>query len=260
MTCSQLSRTSSARCDCRAVTIDAVNVRPRLSLTSRTLATARGTSLEEPCAGQLDEPCAATPGGAGVDVGPVGRGQGEPRLADPSRPHERDDRGRGRAPSPMSSRSSSRPISRPRRRGRFPRRLSSVRSGGCSPSPSWRMRCSPTTPSRRNVPRSRRLAAVEQRRRHAGHQRLAAVTGGGEPRRDDHGRTEVALSPLLGLTGVQPDPHPDLDVRRATARPSIAACSSVGPGGRRRWPDGRPRRTSRHRWRRRTRRDDRPRP
>ena len=44
---------------------------------------------------QLHEPCAATPGGAGVDVGPVGGGQGEPRLADPSRPHQRDDRGGG---------------------------------------------------------------------------------------------------------------------------------------------------------------------
>ena len=76
MTCSQLSSTSSARRDCSAVTIDSVNVRPRLSFTSRTLATARGTSLDEPCAGELDEPCAATPGAARRRRRPVRRRPG----------------------------------------------------------------------------------------------------------------------------------------------------------------------------------------
>ena len=41
--------------------------------------------------GELDEPGAAP----GVDVGPLRGRQGEPRLADPSRPHERHDRGVG---------------------------------------------------------------------------------------------------------------------------------------------------------------------
>ena len=158
MTCSQLSRTSSARRDCSAVTIDSVNVRPRLSFTSRTPATARGTSLDEPLpassmsqAPPIPPPPALTSTSARsaaarasrvlpIPPGPTSVTIGE--VASASR---------------MISRSSSRPISRPSRRGRFPRWLSSIRNGGCSPSPSWRMRCSATTPSRRNVPRSRRL-------------------------------------------------------------------------------------------------------
>ena len=252
MTCSQLSRTSSARRDCSAATIDAVNVLPRLSFTFRTLATARGTSLDEPLAASsmsqapplvsTSTRCATAraslvlpipPGPTSVTIGDVAR-----------------------APWMVSS-SSSRPISRPRRCGRFPPRLASIRNGGCSPSPSWTMRCSATTPSRRNVPRSRRSLPVEQRGRRPGQQRLAAVAGGREPRRDDHGRTEVALPPLLGLAGVQADPNPDGDVRRATVR-GRSRLAARWPIRRRRWLGGRPRRTSRHRWRRRSRRDDRP--
>ncbi len=45
MTCSQLSSTRRAERDCSAVITDWVRLRPGLSLTSRTSATARGTSL-----------------------------------------------------------------------------------------------------------------------------------------------------------------------------------------------------------------------
>ena len=47
MTCSQLSRTSSAGRDCNAATSDWVRVRPGCSLTPRVSATTRGTSLDE---------------------------------------------------------------------------------------------------------------------------------------------------------------------------------------------------------------------
>ena len=76
-------------------------------------------------------------------------------------------------------------------------------------------------------PEVTQVAPVEQRRRHARHQRLAAVAGGGEPGGDDQGRTEIALAPLLGLAGVQADPDPDR--RRLPGHRSlpIAACSSL---------------------------------
>ena len=47
MTCSQLSSTRRAERDCRAAITDWVRLRPGPSLTSRTSATARGTSLDE---------------------------------------------------------------------------------------------------------------------------------------------------------------------------------------------------------------------
>ena len=128
-----------------------VNVRPRLSFTFRTPATARGTSLDEPFAASsmsqapprmsTSARCATASASRVLPIppGPTSVTIGEAASA-----------------SWMVSRSSSRPISRPRRRGRFPPRLASINNGGCSPSPSWTMRCSATTPSRRNVPRSRR--------------------------------------------------------------------------------------------------------
>ena len=76
-------------------------------------------------------------------------------------------------------------------------------------------------------PEVTQVAPVEQCRRHAGHQRLAAMTGGGKPGRDDQGRTEVALPPLLGLTGVQADPNPDVDLRG----PPFAAHRGLQLGG-----------------------------
>ncbi len=76
-------------------------------------------------------------------------------------------------------------------------------------------------------PEITQVAPVEQCRRHPGHQRLAAVTGGGEPGGDDQGRTEIALPPLLGLTGVQADPNPDRRSSAGHRSLPIAACSSV---------------------------------
>ena len=80
-------------------------------------------------------------------------------------------------------------------------------------------------------PEVTQVGAVEERRRHAGDERLATVAGGGEPRRDDHGRPEIAFPPLLGLTGMQPDAHPELEV----AGPLLAfhrGLQLAGPGGR----------------------------
>src|SRR4051794_32395803 len=80
-------------------------------------------------------------------------------------------------------------------------------------------------------PEVTQVGALEERRRHAGDERLATVAGGGEPRRDDHGRPEITFPPLLGLTGMQPDPHPELEV----AGPLLAfhrGLQLAGPGGR----------------------------
>ena len=145
MTCSQLSRTSSAGRDCRAATIDWVRVRPgRSSVTRSVSATARGTSLDEamsasstshaPHRWSTSARCAAA---SASRVLPIPPGPTNVTTGD-----------RARA-SATASRSVSRPMSRPDRSGRFPRRPSSVRSGGCSPRPSWTERCPATSPSRR---------------------------------------------------------------------------------------------------------------
>ena len=87
MTCSQLSRTSSAERDCRAVITDWVRVRPGFSLMSRTSATARGTSLGCGDAGQFDEPAPHRRD----RCQPCAAAEREPGLADASRPDQGDD-------------------------------------------------------------------------------------------------------------------------------------------------------------------------
>ena len=61
-------------------------------------------------------------------------------------------------------------------------------------------------------PEVTQTAVVQQCDRHRRDQRLAAVTGGGKPGGDDDRRAEVALPSLLGLTSVQTDANPELDL------------------------------------------------
>ena len=172
--------------------------------------------------GELDEPGSAHD----VDVGPFCRRQGEPRLTDPSRPHERHDRevGEGvvddlqvRVAADQSTQSAreipSVAVVGPQRRMVAVAELEDVLLGD------------DTLEAER--PEVTQVGSVEQCRRHPGHQRLAAMAGGGKPSRDDQGRTEVALSPLLGLTGVQPDPNLDVDLRG----PPLAAHRGLQLGG-----------------------------
>ena len=247
MTCSQLSRTSSAGRASSADTIDSVNVRPRISFTPSTSATARGTSLDEPCSASSTSHAPPPSRCAAATASRV--------LPMPPGPTSVTSGARSSA-CWTTARSRSRPINRPRRRGRFPRRVSSVRNGGCSSSPSWKMRCSTDDTLEAERPEVAQVASIDQRRRQPRHQHLAAVGCGGKPGGDDHRRPEVALASLLGLTGVHADPDARGRRHRATAA-ERSPSAPRSPTTRRRGRDGRRRRTSHRRWRRRSRHDDR---
>ena len=146
ITCSQLSSTSSARCGRagrRRSTRSACA--PGRLVHVEDVGDGPGHVARRGDLGQLDQPGPTV----AVDLEPAGRGHGEPGLADAARAHERHDR----RPASASATSVELVVAADEA-ARAPGEVAAAggrrcADGGCSPSPSWRMRCSPGTPSRR---------------------------------------------------------------------------------------------------------------